>query len=667
MGFWSDLLSRPVSNLWTSPRIEYVGSTSDHGDRINEAVRLILARQGMTFEDLGTMPVSRLWATQPYLRTVISFIARSIAQLSLNTFAVDADEQRTRDRTCKAARALRDPGDGKTGYDLIFATVGDLMLYDRAYWLPWLDPEGNPRLRRCPPPWVTPNEANVFTVGSYTIVGGPKTIELPPEGVIAFSGYAPENPLAASPAVDSLRTTLQEQIEATAYRLATWKRGGRVSAVLQRPSGAPDWSDSAREAFREDWYAQYTGSGPRTGGTPILEDGMTLNRIDFNAQEQQFVDAAKLALNTVASAFHVNPTMIGLLDNANYSNTREFRKMLYGDTLGPTLKRITDRCNVDLFRVFDDEDGVERIVDFNVADRTQGTFEEQIVAMQAAVGRPYITADEARARLHMPALGGGAEELVTPLNVVSGGQSSPQDSGSQNLTGGASARLELSAKSAGPRIKAAATADHQAAVERVLAAFLKRQGSVVLSALGAKADDWWDAERWTGELTDDLTKVAVPVAAAVGHDVAKALGHSGEYDPDRTHAYLQKVMGHKAANFNATTRAAVADQVDASDGDPANVFSDDAVSTRAKTVAVGTATYLASFGTGEAARQIAYEHGGSPTKTWEAGANPRASHAEMDGETVGIDEPFSNGCMWPGDGADPAEVAGCNCSVTVSF
>jgi phage portal protein BeeE len=77
----------------------------------------------------------------------------------------------------------------------------------------------------------------------------------------------------------------------------------------------------------------------------MLEDGMTLSRVDFSAHDMQFIEGSRLALNTVASVYHVNPTMIGLLDNANYSNVREFRRMLYGDTLGPDHCQIEDRLN----------------------------------------------------------------------------------------------------------------------------------------------------------------------------------------------------------------------------------------------------------------------------------------------------------------------------------
>jgi GntR family transcriptional repressor for pyruvate dehydrogenase complex len=42
----------------------------------------------------------------------------------------------------------------------------------------------------------------------------------------------------------------------------------------------------------------------------------------------------------------------------------------------------------------------------------------------------------------------------------------------------------------------------------------------------------------------------------------------------------------------------------------------------------------------------------------------RESHAELDGEYVGIDDPFSNGLMYPGDpDGDPEEVYNCRCTM----
>lgn len=61
---------------------------------------------------------------------------------------------------------------------------------------------------------------------------------------------------------------------------------------------------------------------------------------------------------------------------------------------------------------------------------------------------------------------------------------------------------------------------------------------------------------------------------------------------------------------------------------------------------------------------------GAATKTWRVTSNnPRPSHAAMDGETVGLDEAFSNGAMWPCDTAvlDVDEVAGCSCVLDINY
>jgi hypothetical protein len=47
--------------------------------------------------------------------------------------------------------------------------------------------------------------------------------------------------------------------------------------------------------------------------------------------------------------------------------------------------------------------------------------------LQASTGAPWLTRNEARARANLPAVENG-DELVTPLNVLVGGQASPLDS-----------------------------------------------------------------------------------------------------------------------------------------------------------------------------------------------------------------------------------------------
>lgn len=100
--------------------------------------------------------------------------------------------------------------------------------------------------------------------------------------------------------------------------------------------------------------------------------------------------------------------------------------MLFGPNLGPY---ITEWEQV-LDAAFGDEG---HYLEANVDVKLRGSFLEQAAATSTAVGGPWMARNEARSMRNMPPVEGG-DELITPLNVLVGGQASPHDSGSQNTT-----------------------------------------------------------------------------------------------------------------------------------------------------------------------------------------------------------------------------------------
>lgn len=653
MGFWGSV--SPWK--WFTPRVEYLGAPHLRNDT------------HMLFggESLALSP-AQMWKTQPHLRTVVSFLARNVAHLGLHVYERDEKDGRRRSRDSVAAKALARVDGVMTPHELIYALMVDRKLYDQAYWMvvPG-DSASGWTIRRIPPAWISPKRQNAFEVETYQVALGNNVVEVPAAQILRFPGFHPVSPLSGSPALESLRDVMQEQIEAAAYRKQIWKRGGRVSAVLQRPVDAEPWTDAAREAFREDWYAKYTGNGSRAGGTPILEDGMTLNRIDFSAQEQQYVEAAKLSLQTIASAYHVEPSMLGLGSGATYSNMRAFRKMLYTETLGPDLDYIESRLNTFLLPMLG-VDPARFYVEFNIAEKLQGDFEEQAAVLSTSTGRPWMTANEARARQNLPAIPGG-DELIVPLNVLIGGQASPADSGSQNEVPDPVEEDRPKAlvwrKPKGAPGKARPSAPEIDKHAEVLKAFFARQRKAVLSRLGAKADGWWDQERWDNELASDLTKLSLMTATAAGR---RALADAGlsedDYSEPRTVKFLTEASRRNAARINETTKAQLDNTLDSDEPDAEHVF-DVAEESRAGQVATTAATFAAGFGVVEAARQ----NSDKATKTWVVtSSNPRPEHAAMNGETVPVEDDFSNGLPWPGAaGADVDQVANCSCEMVINL
>ncbi|AWY06505.1 portal protein [Gordonia phage Trine] len=372
-----------------------------------------------------------LWREQPHLRTVIGFLTRNVAQLGLAGFKISADGTRQRKASGKLKAWLIKPNSDQTMYEFLESLVGDIALYDNAYVTVFAverDGQAVVETRTVRPTWVQA----VTGLGPYSVSGyqikypeDTKTTFVPAENVIHFHGYNPVDARVGVSPISSLRSNLSEQIHAVAFRDQLWKRGGRVGSFLTRPADAPAWDPAARQKFKRDFASAWSGdSGSQAGGVPLLEDGMELKRVGFSAHEEEFVEATKLSLTQVAAAYYINPTMVGILDNANYSNVREFRRMLYGETLGPLLEMIQQRLTAFLLPHMDVPVDGRTVVAFDVEGRTAGTFEEQIGVATEATGSPVMTVNEFRSRLGLAPVEGG-DELVQPLNITKPGDHDP--------------------------------------------------------------------------------------------------------------------------------------------------------------------------------------------------------------------------------------------------
>jgi hypothetical protein len=355
--------------------------------------------------------------------------------------------------------------------------------------------------------------------------------------------------------------------------------------------------------------------------------------------------------------------MVGVLDNANFSNVREFRKMLYGDTLGPILADLEARLNQFLVPRISPTPGV--YVEFNINEKLQGSFDEQTAALQSSVGRPWMTANEARALWNLPALDGDANELVTPLNVLVGGLAAPNDTGPSSGSASAAPLIDLGELQQVKQVRFKSKTGAETwgpRYEKMLTKFYERQGQVVLSQMGAKSPQWWDEARWNKELSDDIFRLSLAASTAIAHQHAVDMGlDPKQYEQAWTTAYLRKQADERAQMVNNTTL----NQLEDAEPDEADSVFDNAKAQRSNSGGFALAAAVAGFATSEFAHQY---FGQKAQKTWVTGPNPRAEHAAMDGETVGNDETFSNGAKWPGDPILGAEgVSGCNCGLEVSF
>lgn len=619
-----------------------------------------------------------LYRVQSNVRTCVDFLSRNIAQLGLHQFLRVSDNDRKRLIGFGMSRIINRPLPAKykiTRYRMINALMSDLGIYFNAYLLKVRDQDSGDvlGLLRIPPIYISPEGSLVNTGYRLEIGSFRKTID--PDEIIHIRGYNPENPIYGLSPLETLRRILAEEDSAGRYREGLWKQGNRMSGYIQRPADAPDWSDTARERFLQEFNDLYAGDD-NSGKTALIEDGMEWVSAGFSPRESEYLSGRKLTREECARAFHIPLPMVGILDHATLTNVREQHKQLYQDSLGPWCTMIEQDFDLQLLPEFAGEGiDIEQVYsEFNIMEKLQGDFEEQIKALQSAVGRPYMTPNEGRARLNLPSLGGDADQLATPLNVIIGGQASPRDSAPK---GGQHSQKQLGEGSKQFNSYHAELSDrYQIKYIEIFSNHYRRQERAILSRVNpaiseGKADlgsgVWWDSDRWNDELFEDLLKINLLTAQTWAEMMFEKTGvelNNYQAFDDRLIPYMSEHSRIQAEDINQTTEIQIGEALD--DPDPLaavkNVFKI-ALTSRVIQQAISSVNTASNFGAFEAAKASQLLR-----KTWRVNSgNPRESHAALDGVSVGIRENFPNGLRWPGDPSGSAEeLAGCQCSVEFS-
>ncbi len=625
------------------------------------------------------MKAKELYQTQDNLQAVVNFLANSIAQLPLKVYRRDGETERRRDRESVAAKLLWRPNSDQTSFEFIRALAVEYFVFGSVFaWvLPDAESESELQLRVVPTEWLQPygNEAGAYAPNVIRIctTNGGTAFDVPRSEFVQFRTYSAGSPGGYISPISALRQTLSEQVEAGRFRRQLWRSSGRFNAQIIRPKDVEPWTDEQKKnfatAFRQAWGA----GGSKAGSIPILEDGMEIKPYATNWKEAEWSQSVILTREAVAAAYGVNPSLIWHSNTQTYASAKDNARALYADCLGPVLQMFQQRINAFLLPMIGAEPGT--YVEFDLSEKLKGSFEERASIMQASVGAPWLTRNEARADMNLPPIEGG-DELITPLNVTEGGQASPQDAtpdaynypgvdNNAKKLGGCECKACKEAEEL--RIKGKSDKEDDEKVTSILTAFFKRQAKSVIPKVGANKEDFWNAERWDKELAEDLEPVLISISDKHGKEAAKTLG--ADYGTEVTRAYIHKAAQARAAKINESTYAKVLKELEEEEPDTAKVFE-----TRENTADVlgrSAAGSIASFAIAEAAHQAISD--GAPRvvgriveKEWITGANARASHAAMNGERVPIDADFSNGQHWPGeDIGDPNESCGCNCTTEI--
>lgn len=422
---------------------------------------------------------------------------------------------------------------------------------------------------------------------------------------------------------------------AQAYMGGFYARDATPGGVIEVEG---ELSDTAYERMERQWKELHEGWS-NSYGLALMEGGAKWKETTLSPADAQFIETQKFTRSEIASIYGVPPHMIGDTEKSTSWGTGLAEQGIgfVNYSLRPWVNRLERVTRRGLLI-----GQPRRRFVWSVADLQKGDAKDRAEAYATGKQWGWLSTNDIRREEGQEPVEGG-DVYLQPLNMVPAGPGAPAPVSER-------ARQERSLET-----RASSETAWEERVRVLLRDAFQRQREDVLGRLG-QGMPLLDRDRWDDELAQVLRAPAREVTFEAARAIVADFG--GEFDESVVEAFIAELARQKARNLNITTETALAD----GEGDEADVTSvfDHAEDTRSGAAAATLVVASTMFGRVEGAIQS-----GARTKTWRVrSGNPRTSHARLNGQTVPVSEPFSNGAMWPGDpraGVD--EVAGCTCEV----
>ena len=254
------------------------------------------------------------------------------------------------------------------------------------------------------------------------------------------------------------------------------------------------------------------------------------------------------------------------------------------------------------------------------------------------------------------------DQPVQPMNVLYGGQPAVTVPTEDPGTRLASRKPKTKAV---PRAPQRRRDEAAAKLADIFVNYFDRQERSMTAALGSKKKALSDLfEQWNDDLIQKLEPASLKLVRQTGEAAAAQI--AGTFTAARTIGYVLDRTKRAAESINQTTFDAIEEAFDDEGLDGVRRVFEEAKTSRSERLGLSTATGLIAFARMEAAKHSQEADRQPRTKTWVV-TSGNSRHPEMNGETVPIFEPFSNGMQFPGDGVGGAdEVAGCKCLLSLA-
>lgn len=259
----------------------------------------------------------------------------------------------------------------------------------------------------------------------YPIVNGVSAIA-------HFKNYSPTDPQVGLSPLYAAGAPVDVHNSALNWNASLLENGARPSGVFTTEH---DVDEETTNSIMEQMATKFGGK-KNTGKTMVLGGGMKFEAAMLNMKDLEFSQAIKDMAVLICSAFGV-PFQLVVQGESSMNNMKSAHENLYMDTVIPVLQGFFDELSR-WFSALDSQDYVIKL-DLDSIPALEERRERKRKSLREDVALGVISRDEYRIELGREPVGGMAESLLIPANVI------PADLGTMPQ-GEASAAYEFGTK-----------------------------------------------------------------------------------------------------------------------------------------------------------------------------------------------------------------------------
>lgn len=288
-----------------------------------------------------------MFRQHPTLRAAVEKIAKTAVA---NGYRFVPDEEGGR-ISARKLNALRKFFRKSSATQLLRATYRDLLVFGESYWLVDGVKTGAPqKARRLHPMYVDPRIVGGEVTGwRYGPVNeSDDEIKYLLKEVIQFKLDDPNSDTQGLSLLASLERTVATDLFAMKYNETFFENSAASGLILSMKNS------TAEEVARNRLFLEQNYQGPQNAHkTMLLEGEISVDRAMPPPAEMQFIEGRKLNRQEILSVLDIDPTKIGINEDANRSVSKEADNTFRSESIGPIQTVVEEAITNDLIdRIF---------------------------------------------------------------------------------------------------------------------------------------------------------------------------------------------------------------------------------------------------------------------------------------------------------------------------